>query len=120
MTANTLIIHDREDRINRFADAETWIRHELYLQWVDRLDALRATLAPQLRTDAADNAKRLLRENTEAAAAQGLFGVPAWEVDGRLFWGLDSLPMLRAYLEGDSWFDSGWDAAASVEQGLKV
>src|SRR5256885_6168448 len=66
-----------------------------------RLDALRATLAPQLRTDAADNAKRLLRENTEAAAARGLFGVPAWEVDGRLFWGLDSLPMLRAYLEGD-------------------
>ena len=62
----------------------------------------------------------LLRENTEAAAARGLFGVPAWEVDGRLFWGLDSLPMLRAYLEGDGWFDSGWDAAASVEQGLKV
>ena len=85
-----------------------------------RLDALRATLAPQLRTDAADKARRLLRENTDAAAAQGLFGVPAWEVDGRLFWGLDSLPMLRAYLQGDGWFDNHWDAAASVEQGLKV
>jgi len=109
--------------VNRFV-AGTVLRH-VWLGGADaldpaRLDALRATLAPQLRTDAADNAKRLLRENTEAAAAQGLFGVPAWEVDGRLFWGLDSLPMLRAYLEGDSWFDSGWDAAASVEQGLKV
>lgn len=109
--------------VNRFV-AGTVLRH-VWLGGADaldpaRLDALRATLAPQLRTDAADNAKRLLRENTEAAAAQCLFGVPAWEVDGRLFWGLDSLPMLRAYLEGDSWFDSGWDAAASVEQGLKV
>lgn len=107
--------------INRFV-ADAVLRH-VWLGGADaldpaRLDALRATLAPQLRTDAADNAKRLLRENTEAA--QGLFGVPAWEVDGRLFWGLDSLPMLRAYLEGDGWFDSGWDAAASVEQGLKV
>lgn len=27
------------DRRSRFADAEQWIRHELYLQWVDRLDA---------------------------------------------------------------------------------
>ncbi|WP_428147949.1 DsbA family protein [Delftia acidovorans] len=109
--------------INRFV-ADAVLRH-VWLGGADaldpaRLDALRATLAPQLRTDVADNAKRLLRENTDAAAAQGLFGVPAWEVDGRLFWGLDSLPMLRAYLEGDSWFDSGWDAAASVEQGLKV
>ncbi|WP_333905841.1 DsbA family protein [Delftia acidovorans] len=109
--------------INRFV-ADAVLRH-VWLGGADaldpaRLDALRATLAPQLRTDAADNAKRLLRENTEAAAAQGLFGVPAWEVDGRLFWGLDSLPMLRAYLEGDGWFASGWDAAASVEQGLKV
>ncbi|MEJ8291248.1 DsbA family protein [Delftia tsuruhatensis] len=109
--------------VNRFV-ADAVLRH-VWLGGADalnpaRLDALRAALAPQLRTDAADNAKRLLRENTDAAAAQGLFGVPAWEVDGRLFWGLDSLLMLRAYLEGDSWFDSGWDAAASVEQGLKV
>ncbi len=26
------------DRRDRFADAEQWIRHELYLQWIERLD----------------------------------------------------------------------------------
>lgn len=109
--------------VNRFV-AGTLLRH-VWIGGADaldpaRLEALRAELAAQLRPDAGDQAKRLLRENTEAAAAQGLFGVPAWEVDGRLFWGLDSLPMLRAYLQGDPWFGGGWDAAASVEQGLKV
>ena len=51
-------------------------------------------------------------------AARGVFGVPAFEVDGKLFWGFDSLAMLRAYLEGDTWFGHDWDAAASVAQGL--
>jgi len=38
-----------------------------------------------------------------------------------VFWGLDSLPMLRACLEGNAWFDGpDWDAAASVAQGLPV
>ncbi|NMM80291.1 disulfide bond formation protein DsbA [Acidovorax sp. SRB_14] len=86
-----------------------------------RLDALAAELAPQLQPgqdSASAQPKALLRANTEAAAARGVFGVPAFEVDGKLFWGLDGLPMLRAYLEGDAWFDTGWDAAASVAQGL--
>ena len=44
-----------------------------------------------------------------------MFGVPTFEVDGKVFWGLDALPMLRAYLAGDAWFDGpGWDAAASA------
>ncbi|OYX54199.1 MAG: hypothetical protein B7Y93_07020 [Micrococcales bacterium 32-70-13] len=38
------------DRRGRFADAEQWIRHELYLQWVDRLDA--STRAQHPLTDA--------------------------------------------------------------------
>jgi len=43
--------------------------------------------------------------------AAGVFGVPSLVVDGRLFWGLDSLPMLRRYLEGDAWFEGpGWFA----------
>ena len=86
-----------------------------------RLDALRATLAEQLRQDAGaeDDAKRLLRQNTDTAAAAGVFGVPAFEVDGHIFWGLDSLPMLRAYLDGNAWFAQHWDAAASVAQGLQ-
>lgn len=82
-----------------------------------RLDALRAALAEQLRGDP-EQAKELLRANTDAAAARGVFGVPAFEADGRLFWGHDSLPMLRASLLGDAWFAQRWEAAASVEQGL--
>ena len=47
-------------------------------------------------------------------------GVPAFLVGDRLFWGLDSLPMLRACLEGtDPWFDGpAWDASAQVPSGL--
>ena len=66
-----------------------------------------------------DTTKALLRSNTDEAAALGVFGVPAFEVDGKVFWGLDSLPMLRAYLSGDTWFDSQWDTLASVAKGIR-
>jgi len=87
-----------------------------------RLAALVAELAEQLRPGQDVNSaapKALLRANTEAAQAAGVFGVPAFEVDGKVFWGLDGLPMLRAYLEGDSWFDGPvWDAAPRTPSGL--
>ena len=84
-----------------------------------RLQALTETLAP--RYDVYGEAvKAQLKRNTDAAIAQGVFGVPAFVVDGKLFWGLDALPMLRAYLLGDAWFDGpDWQAGASVQQGLK-
>lgn len=78
-----------------------------------RLHALSAQLAP-LRDVGSDAVKRELKANTDAALAKGVFGVPTFEVDGRLFWGLDALPMLRAYIDGDAWFDQNWDAAAQV------
>ena len=66
----------------------------------------------------ADETKALLRANTEAAIAQGVFGVPTIEVDGRLFWGVDSLDMLAACLRGDSWFEGpGWTQAGQVPRG---
>ena len=109
--------------INRFV-AGTILRH-VWQGGADalapaRLDALRAELAEQLRQDEAapERAKQLLRGNTDLAAQRGVFGVPMFEVDGHLFWGLDSLPMLRAYLDGDGWFEQHWAAAASVPQGL--
>ncbi|EER61269.1 DSBA oxidoreductase [Acidovorax delafieldii 2AN] len=116
----------RDGSINRFV-AGTVFRH-VWQGGQDALDAERLTqlaaeLEPQLQPedpDSADGAraKALLRGNTDAAAARGVFGVPALEVDGKVFWGYDSLPMLRAYFEGDAWFEQGWDAAASVAQGL--
>lgn len=87
-----------------------------------RLEQLALQLAPRLQPalDGANGAapKALLRANTEAAAARGVFGVPAFGVGDKVFWGLDSLPMLRACLQGDPWFDTHWGAAASVLQGL--
>jgi hypothetical protein len=42
-------------------------------------------------------------------------------VDGKVFWGLDSLPMLRAYLQGDSWFtEETWNAVKTLPSGLPI
>jgi 2-hydroxychromene-2-carboxylate isomerase len=83
-----------------------------------RLSALRASLNPQRDPDG-DPVKAELRAATDAAVAHGIFGVPTIEVDGRLFWGLDALDMLAAYLRGDPWFESGaWEAAAVSRAGV--
>ena len=83
-----------------------------------RLQALRTRLAPQ-RDPASDEVKSQLTANSAQAIAQGVFGVPTFAVDGKLFWGLDALPMLRDYLDGGAWFDSQWNAPASVAQGIR-
>lgn len=84
----------------------------------NRLAALAAALQPA-RDPASDAVKSELRANTEMAIANGLFGVPACAVDDKLFWGFDAMPMLRAYLEGDPWFEGGdWEAARQVGQGI--
>lgn len=77
-----------------------------------RLQALEAALAPR-REPAGAEARAALRANTDAALAAGVFGVPTLVVEGRVFWGLDALPMVRACLEGDAWFGSPqWQTAA--------
>ena len=63
--------------------------------------------------------KAQLQAHTDEAIARGVFGVPTLEVDGKLFWGLDALPMLQAYLAGDPWFETHWDAAGRVGQGVR-
>jgi 2-hydroxychromene-2-carboxylate isomerase len=84
-----------------------------------RLQALTQQLAPQRSVDAPD-VKAALKANTEEAIARSVFGVPTIYVDDKVFWGLDALPMMRAYLDGNSWFDEGaWEAAASIQQGVK-
>jgi 2-hydroxychromene-2-carboxylate isomerase len=67
-------------------------------------EALTAQLAPA-RDPASDAVKHDLRAATDAALAAGVFGVPTFAVDGRLFWGFDALPLLRAQLEGDTRVD---------------
>jgi 2-hydroxychromene-2-carboxylate isomerase len=83
-----------------------------------RLRNLQAELAP-LRDPASEPVKQGLKDATDEALARGVFGVPTVEVDGRLFWGLDALEMLAAYLKGDAWFDGpDWDAAATPRPGI--
>src|SRR5450830_836845 len=55
-----------------------------------RLQALTEQLAP--RRDANDGlTKGQLRANTDDALASGVFGVPTFVVDDKLFWGFDAL-----------------------------
>jgi 2-hydroxychromene-2-carboxylate isomerase len=76
-------------------------------------------VAPQ-RDPASDAAKAELRARTEAAVALGLFGVPTLVADGRHFFGLDALPMLRAALAGEPWFDGpAWDSGGNQPPGLQ-
>ena len=83
-----------------------------------RLAALVARLAPP-RDPASAEVKAELRAATDEAITRGVFGVPTFELDGRLFWGLDAVPMLRAALLGQAWFDGpAWDEAARPRPGV--
>jgi 2-hydroxychromene-2-carboxylate isomerase len=82
-----------------------------------RFETLRQALAPA-REPAAEDVKAELKSNTDDAIARGLFGVPTYAVDGKLFWGFDALAMLRAYVVSDVWFDGDdWRAAGAVAAG---
>ncbi|MGM9480876.1 2-hydroxychromene-2-carboxylate isomerase [Roseateles sp. NT4] len=84
----------------------------------NRLAALAERLAPA-QDPASEAVKQRLRQETEAALNLGVFGVPTVEFEGRLFWGQDALPMLRAALDGDPWFRSGvWESAAQARPGV--
>lgn len=83
-----------------------------------RLKALATQLQPKTDPES-DAVKALLKRNTDAAIAHGVFGVPTFSVDDKLFWGLDALPMLRDYLQDDAWFDGpDWDGVHAVSSGI--
>lgn len=83
-----------------------------------RLAALAERVAPA-RDPGAEDVKRELRAATDDAVARGVFGVPAFELEGRLFWGLDALPMLAAALRGDAWFEGpAWAAEGAPRAGV--
>jgi 2-hydroxychromene-2-carboxylate isomerase len=47
---------------------------------------------------AAQEVKDALKNNTDAAAARGVFGVPTYDVDGELFGGADAVGFVNAFL----------------------
>jgi 2-hydroxychromene-2-carboxylate isomerase len=51
---------------------------------------------------ATEEIKTALRRNTEQAAAQGVFGVPSFVVDGEVFWGADAVDFVKAFLKDQS------------------
>ena len=83
-----------------------------------RLQALATSLAPQRDPQSAE-VKAELRGAGAAAIAQGVFGVPTIELDGRLFWGLDGLEMVAECLRGDAWFDEPWHSAGAPRPGVQ-
>ncbi len=111
----------RQGTPNRYV-CETLLRHVWRADGAPaddpaRLAQVTAQLAPAL-DPASDEVKLALKGATDAALAAGVFGVPTFAVDGRLFWGLDALPMLRAHLEGDARLDAVWQAGAGVGVGI--
>ena len=85
----------------------------------DRLATLTAQLQP-LRDPASPEVKHALQAHTEEAIARGLFGVPSLVLDDKVFWGQDALPMLRACLQGDAWFDGPqWRGVQDIAVGVR-
>lgn len=85
----------------------------------ERLAARVAQLQPA-RDVASAEVKQTLQAHTQEALEAGVFGVPTFAVDDKLFWGQDALPMLRAYLQGDAWFDGpDWRAAQALPVGVR-
>lgn len=108
---------------NRYV-CETIFRH-VWVGGADAADPARTAALTEalhagrpLDMDAAA-AKEKLAQHTQDAIAAGVFGVPSYAVDDRVFWGLDALPMLRAFLESDPALDADrWRAAAGVTYGI--
>ena len=47
----------------------------------------------------AQSVKDTLRTNTEDAVANGIYGVPTFQIDGQIFWGDDMLDMMLEWLD---------------------
>jgi 2-hydroxychromene-2-carboxylate isomerase len=106
---------------NRFV-VETLFRH-VWRTGLQADDTLRlASVTERLKPAQNPNApevKASLKSFTESAIQEGVFGVPTFKVDEKLFFGLDALPMLAAYLSGNNCFDeSAWSAVTRLPIGV--
>jgi len=83
------------------------------------LAALTTHISPS-RDPQSPEVKQQLQAWTEEAIALDVFGVPSLVVEGKVFWGQDALPMLRAYLEGDAWFSGpAWHGVRAIPVGVR-
>jgi hypothetical protein len=87
---------------------------------VKQVEAPVAGVVAEVLVKDGEAVKAELRANTDAALAAGVFGVPSFELDGRVFWGLDALPMLREAVLDGAWFDGpAWAAAGTPRLGVQ-
>jgi 2-hydroxychromene-2-carboxylate isomerase len=61
-----------------------------------------------VRDAASAGVKQQLRDLTESARREGVFGVPTTILRGELFWGDDALPQLEAFARGEDTLDPAW------------
>lgn len=85
------------------ADAVSRIFDSIWTTGADAAEAQRfAALAAELGVDPAHlgevAVKDRLRRDTEDAAQAGVFGVPAFLAEGELFWGVESIDLVNAWL----------------------
>ena len=72
---------------------------------LEQLGERLSVASPQ--TAASDDAnKSILRANTDEALALGVWGVPTLVVQGQLFWGADTFPMMLDFLRDPQLFDT--------------
>jgi 2-hydroxychromene-2-carboxylate isomerase len=93
---------ERERLINALFEA-VWVNQ----RHVSDLEQMREVIEQAgLDSDAildyagSQEAKDLLRDNTEAAVAKGVFGIPSMRVEGELFFGYDDFPFIESFLQG--------------------
>ena len=77
----------------------------------DSVEAIEAmATALNIRDPAAamgqEQVKTELRQNTEIAIARSVFGVPTFDIDGELFWGVDATEMVQDFIQNPDLFKS--------------
>ncbi len=108
---------------NRYV-CETLLRH-VWRGGADAADPQRLVDITQALSPVQDpngeGVKAQLKAHADTAIAQGVFGVPSFVVDGKVFRGLNTLAMLRSYLDDDDWFsDTQWNAALELPSAIAL
>ena len=106
-----LVVKDQPQRQKLLIDklfASVWaggpgiIEPEVIRLFLNELELDGTTILQQTENE---TIKLQLRNNTEQAIDQNIFGVPSLVVDGELFWGFDSFSNLEGFLGGNLKWD---------------
>ncbi len=88
--------------------------------WGRLLKALGITTEEADRLVASPDVKQGLIESTNSGLEIGLFGVPAFVVNGEIFWGFDSIGFLNDYLDDRKLFSKPFMVQADeVDEGIR-